>query len=431
MDVIVDEGTQRQKQTASGFPMMDTPSAPQFVFMTCRPGAESALKQEVARSESTWRPAFSRPGFVTFKYEGPKPLDDEQLAGRNWTFARTLGVSLGRVGGSELRSLAGEVWQTDGVAQLAADRSLADVHVWQRDSERSDDRPTSSGVNPLAKEIEAAIRAAAPENCGKLQARRASKRRPSPRNCCVLDVVVVEPNEWWIGYHRAATQPQRWPGGVVPVRLPDHAVSRAYAKIEEAIAWSGLPLAAGDECVEIGCAPGGASQALLDRGLFVTGIDPAEVDPAVVAHPRFRHLRMRSKEVRRSEFVGVRWLAADMSLTPGYTLDSVEAIVQHAGVSIRGLILTLKLTDWNAAARLSEFAARVHGWGYRDVRMRQLVTGGQEVCLVALRRKELRRLSRKSRTGRGGRRSASGEPVSATGRIRTDPPHPTLPGPNF
>ena len=98
--------------------------------------------------------------------------------------------------------------------------------------------------------------------------------------------------------------------------MPAHAVSRAYAKLEEAIQWSGLPLVAGDECVEIGCAPGGASQALLDRGLFVTGIDPAEVDPVVLEHARFRHLKKRGTDVRRREFEGVRWLVADMNIAP-------------------------------------------------------------------------------------------------------------------
>jgi 23S rRNA (cytidine2498-2'-O)-methyltransferase len=238
----------------------------------------------------------------------------------------------------------------------------------------------------------------------------------------VLDVVVVEPNEWWIGYHRVVTPPQRWPGGAIPVRTPQHAVSRAYTKMAEALAWSGLPIEKDDECVELGCAPGGASQALLDRGLYVTGIDPAEVDPILLEHPRFRHLRKRPKEVRRSEYLGVRWLAADMNLAPNYTLDAVEAIISHADVHVRGMILTLKLADWSHADRLAEYAARVYGWGYRDVRMRQLASGGQEVCLVALRRKELRRL---------GRQRKKGERASARGQARRDAPHPTLLGPHF
>jgi 23S rRNA (cytidine2498-2'-O)-methyltransferase len=220
------------------------------------------------------------------------------------------------------------------------------------------------------------------------------------------------------------TLPQRWPGGAIPVRLPEHAVSRAYAKIEEAVRWGALALAPGDECVEIGCAPGGATQALLDRGLFVTGIDPADVDPAVLAHPRFRHLKKRGKDVRRQEFIGVRWLAADMNIPPDATLDEVETIVTHAGVTIRGMVLTLKLSDWSLAERLPEFVQRVRSWGYRDVRVRQLVSGGQEVCLVALRRKALRRLAKSVRKPHSRKRNANS-------RTRTDAPCSAPPTPHF
>ena len=238
----------------------------------------------------------------------------------------------------------------------------------------------------------------------------------------MLDVVVVAPGEWWIGYHRASRRTERWPGGVIPVRMPAHAVSRAYAKLEEAIQWSDLPLAKEDECVEVGCAPGGASQALLDRGLFVTGIDPAEVDPVVIGHPRFRHLKKRGSDVRRQEFVGVRWLMADMNIAPDDTLSEVEAIVTSPQVSIRGMVLTLKFSDWSVANRLPEFVDRVRGWGYRDVRTRQLVTGGQEVCLVALRRKALRRLA-----GKHGRKRKP----RVSSETRVDQPHTTPSEPHF
>ncbi len=166
-------------------------------------------------------------------------------------------------------------------------------------------------------------------------------------------------------------------------------------------------------------APGGASQALLDRGLFVTGIDPADVDPEVTKHPRFRHLKKRGTDVRRHEFEGVRWLAADMNIAPQATLDEVEAIVTHPRVSVRGLVLTLKLSEWNLAEQLPNFVSRVRGWGFRDVRTRQLVTGGQEICLVALRRKALRRLGRKPKRARTVRRE------------RRDEGHTALPGPHF
>jgi 23S rRNA (cytidine2498-2'-O)-methyltransferase len=340
--------------------------------------------------------AFSRPGFITFKLPVEQAVDSRKLAERHWTFAHTHGISLGKLTGTQLGTLAEEVWKLPIVRSLATEDQWADVHVWEPGSLDNADGDVDSDA-PLCHEIEAVVRAAAPRAFSKLRREPKGRLRPTARNALVLDIVVMEPGQWWVGCHRAVSWPARWPGGVMPVRLPAHAVSRAYAKMEEAIQWSGLPLAAGDECVEIGCSPGGASQALLDRGLFVTGIDPAEVDPAVLEHARFRHLKKRGKDVRRHEFLGVRWLAADMNIAPEQALDDIEPIVTHPGVTLRGMIITLKLAEWSLADRLPEFVKRVRSWGFRDVRVRQLVTGGQEVCLAALRRKALRRIGKSAR----------------------------------
>ncbi len=370
--------------------------------MTCRAGAEAAVKAEVARAEPAWRFSYSRPGFLTFKHDGHRPLDERQLAERHWTFAHAHGISLGRVKGESLEHLAADVWKLEAVAKLMSQEEIADVHVWEPESTAPNDAVEDQLATPLCHEIDTALRAAAPATCTTLLREALAHSNSTPRNALVLDIIVLAPGEWWIGCHRAVRRHERWPGGAIPVRMPEHAVSRAYAKMEEALQWSALPLEVEDECVEVGCAPGGASQALLDRGMFVTGIDPADVDPAVLAHPRFRHLKKRGKDVKRKEFEGVRWLATDMNIAPESTLDEIEAIVSHPGLAIRGLVLTLKFPDWNAATRLPELAARVSGWGFRDVRTRQLVTGGKEICLVALRRKALRRLGRKVR-----RRSAT------------------------
>jgi 23S rRNA (cytidine2498-2'-O)-methyltransferase len=394
--------------------------ATQFVFMTCRAGAEGAVKEEVARLEPAWRFSFSRPGFLTFKHTGDQPLDERRLAERHWTFAHAHGISLGRLAGENLELLATSVWRHEAVAALLEKGGFSDIHVWQL-APPVDDPITAPLTTPLCEAIEAALRTTAPTTW-KRRPSSSRGRRPTRRNGLVLDVIVLSPGEWWVGYHRAVRRQERWPGGAIPISLPAHAVSRAYAKMGEALEWSDLPLAVDDECVEIGCAPGGASQALLDRGLFVTGIDPAEVDPAVLAHPRFRHLKKRGKDVRRKEFEGVRWLVADMNIAPEGALDEIEAIVRHPGLAIRGMVLTLKFDDWKRAANLTGFIARVHGWGYRDVRVRQLTTGGQEVCLVALKRKALRRVG-----ARPGRKWKSRGKVVR----RKDPSHTALPGPHF
>ena len=203
----------------------------------------------------------------------------------------------------------------------------------------------------------------------------------------MLDCVIVEPDLWWAGWHSAQRPHSCWPGGIPPITLPDDAVSRAWLKMEEALLWSQLPVAAGQRVAEIGCSPGGAAQALLSRGLLVTGIDPALVDPRVAALPNFTQVRKRGHEVRRREFRKTRWLVVDMNVAPRYTLDTVEAIVTHPEVNVRGMLLTLKLLEWSVADEMPLHLARIRSWGYSDVRARQLAHNRQEICVSAVRKK--------------------------------------------
>jgi len=165
----------------------------------------------------------------------------------------------------------------------------------------------------------------------------------------------------------------------------------------EALSWSALPIARDEHCLELGCAPGGTSQALLEHGLQVLGVDPAEVAAEVAAHPRFTHLRRRSADIPRRQLRGIQWLVADINATPCYTLDAAEEIVEHPHSTIRGMVLMLKLTDWNLADDLPQYVERIRSWGYRDVRTRQLAHNRQELCLVALRSRSQRRMRRSSR----------------------------------
>ncbi len=71
------------------------------------------------------------------------------------------------------------------------------------------------------------------------------------------------------------------------------------------------------------------------------------------------------------------------TVAPEYTLDAVEAIVTHPEVRIAGLLLTLKLLEWDLAAELPVYLERIRSWGYPHVAARQLHHGRQEVCVVA------------------------------------------------
>jgi 23S rRNA (cytidine2498-2'-O)-methyltransferase len=350
---------------------------PQFVFVACQVGAVAAVKWEVARLWPQWRPAFSRPGFVTFKLPpGSVLAEDFDLRS---VFARAYGFSLGTVRGESLEELAQQAWR------LVAGLPVRRIHAFSRDTAEPGWRDFEPGLNADALAAHAALIQSCPQPT-LLAPVAADPKRPARRGELVLDCVLVEPGLWCVGFHRADSISSRWPGGMMPLELPPDAVSRAWLKTEEALRWSELPIPPGARVAEIGSAPGGSSQALLARGFLVTGIDPAEMHPAVLAHPNFHHLRKRSTQVRRREFRKIRWLVVDMNVTPNYTLTAVEAIVTHPQVNIRGMLLTLKLTNWRLAERVPEYLERVRSWGYNIVRARQLQHNRREICVAALQK---------------------------------------------
>ncbi|MDG2206821.1 MAG: SAM-dependent methyltransferase [Pirellulales bacterium] len=360
----------------------------QFIFVTCQIGSEQIIKKNLV--EKGLRFAFSRPGFLTFKIPHSQPLFDSLEL--NDPFVRSAGRCLGKVQGESDEQRALALW--DQVADIPFDR----LHVWPRDRFAAGQHHFNPGLNDGSRATEASLRQTAPATRSNLFENRCDKNL-ARRNERVLDCIVVEADEWWVGAHFVDRWVQRWPGGFWEPEGEVEMISRAYLKMSEALAWLAWPIKAGQRCVELGCAPGGASQALLDCGMRVAGIDPAQVDPRVEDHPEFQHIRKRSGDVRVRNFQEFQWLTADINLAPEKMLDEVERIVAHQANRVRGVILTAKLQDWNLADRIPKYLERIGSWGYPRLRARQLSHNRQEVCLAGLRpqRKHRRLAMRRSR----------------------------------
>jgi len=362
------------------------PKPPSFVFMTCQIGAEQALKREVERAWPCLRFAFSRAGFLTFKISSdanlPRDFDS------NLVFARAAGYCLGKAAGTTPHEQAASIWK------LLGDRKVTRLHVWPRDRYPAGFRDYEPGMTPQTAEIERVVREHSVmravsllplDHANAVFPKAPMSRRLRTQGEWVADVVVLGDDEWWIGYHEVHSLTSSWPGGFFPAELPSQAVSRAWLKMNEALAWSEFRPKKGERCIEIGSAPGGASQFLLAQGLEVTGIDPANMDSVVLADPHFRHIRKRSKDVPRREFVGTNWLTCDVNLPPNYTLDAVKAVVGYPGVKLKGMLLTMKLVEWSLAHEVPKYIERIRASGFRAVRARQLHHNRQEVCIAASR----------------------------------------------
>lgn len=350
---------------------------PGFILVTCQIGAETAVKHEMARRWPDFHFAYSRPGFLTFKLPPEHKLRPDVDLGS--VFARASAFSVGKVKGSDPEQMARDVWQ---VYQGRAPRRL---HVWQRDTVKPGEEGFVGPVSATTAEIADRLRQCCPHP-ESLADDAVDPRRPASSGDQVLDCVVVQPDEWWVGQHQAKSGQSLWPGGAMWLEPPADMVSRAWLKMEEGLRWSRLPIPAGARCAELGSSPGGASQALLNRGMIVTGVDPAEMHPSVLSHPNFTHVRRRSNQVRRREFRKIRWLMADMNVAPNYTLDAVESLVTHPEIRVRGMLLTLKLITWDLADEVPDYLQRIRGWGYNLVRARQMLHNRQEICVAALQK---------------------------------------------
>ncbi len=340
-----------------------------FVFAVCQQGAEKPLKDRFTGPGAPLRLAFSRPGLATFKTSG----EHNPLLSHSW-LARVTGEGLGNVRGKIAEELVAET-----IALGNGD--FPSIHIFERDHAL----PGSRGFEPGPSELTEAVAKIFTDVF-----RSAGKRVPLINSACsrgtkVLDVILVEPDQWLIGTHTATEIQHCWPGGVYPVVAPDQMVSRAYLKIAEAVAWSQLPMQPGDRVVEIGSAPGGSCQRLLDVGLEVTGVDPAEMDELLLNHPRFEHWRSKAAGMKRKMYSKFKWLTADANVAPNYTLEVVEDIVNYPTSRFQGLLLTFKLSSYELIVQVDAAAAQIRDWGFSKVKVRQLASNRRECCIAAQR----------------------------------------------
>lgn len=340
-------------------------SDPRFVFEIVRVGAEPLAKAEIARAFPHLRLAFSRPGLLTFKDPGGS-LDES--FGEGLVFPRVSGRSLGSADDAA------------GIAALVPEGTRA-LHVFPR-------TPVSEPAAAAALEAErarldAAVRAAASERLG--------PPAPLATGDLVCDVAFAPGERHFVGAHRHA--PGRWatPGGLAVTPERPAAPSRAYRKLDEALAWSGLSMHPGEVALELGSAPGGMTLALLERGVRVVAVDSAAMSPEVLAHvgpggARVEHLVVAAGGVRPEQLPPfLDWIVCDLNLAPPVALRYVARVVR-ARPPRRGVLVTLKLNDAAMVAQIPEHLERVRGMGLSDVRATQLPANRSEVTVLALAR---------------------------------------------
>lgn len=358
---------------------VSAPSAGEFLFCACQVGAESALKSDAVAREPSLRPAYSRPGLVTFKRGSPRLASDDPEAAPS-PLARAWGRGIGRASDA-----AAAVAMIAGATPSAPPLRL---HVFERDRWRPGEAPADALIGGAAALVRAELLALWPEGRPLLLGEAAE---PGDH---VIDVIVAEGEPLYLGHHRHHPARLAWPGGQAPLLIsqpiPPQAPSRAYRKLEEAIAWSRAPVRAGDVALELGSAPGGASYALLRRGLTVHGVDTGVMDPVVLTtrHPsgaRFIYHNAPMSQVQRRDLpTALHWVLCDVNRAPQVALRTVARLAAAPRPALMGVLCTLKLDDWRALRHLDGWLRMIEAMGMVEVRATQLPSNRMELFAYGL-----------------------------------------------
>lgn len=340
---------------------------PRFYFATCQFGAEKAVKTEVVGRHPSLRFAFSRPGFITFKEsEERRPL----LPHFDGIFVRLWGSSVAQAKHEAARAIL------DAVPRGSL------IHAFERDTFVPGDDPPgfewNERIRPFIDALPADIRG-----------RHRWDEEPRPGET-VHDLIWLDQDHYFLGRHehRAGIEPV--PGNIPRIPMPPSAPSRSYLKIEEAILRYRPPMKPGLRVLEVGCAPGGATTAMLARGFIVRGVDPQRMDERLYREQNFTSVQRPARQLTRDDVTSFNpdWIVMDMNIAPLEALDELGHVIRllkashRASLAIKKGFLTLKLNDWSFARMIPLYLKRISEMGFMDLKATQLCANRQEFLVA-------------------------------------------------
>jgi len=324
-----------------------------YLFALTNPGSEAALKSEVKMADLEWRSGYQRRGFVTFKAPEDGDFNPDALT-VPLACARRICLSLGK-------------HETEEAARAAISAKLGEDAVIQQ--ARFAERRMSGVPGDVAERI----------------------------GQWIGTVVELSPGEFWAGVHRHERFLSPHPGGDPGLEMPERSPSRAWLKLEEAVRFFGIEFGRRDIVIEVGASPGGVVLALLDRGASVIGVDPAKManvvlERAIVSReeapadrPWFWHCRKPAALVGKRDLgQGVTWFMSDMNQSPEVVLTECARVMKMAP-TLRGALLTLKLTDLSEVSRKGEWFKALSAMGFKTIRLQQFSAHHREFALLGMR----------------------------------------------
>lgn len=182
----------------------------------------------------------------------------------------------------------------------------------------------------------------------------------------------------YVGFGTPEELKSDWPGGAIRFQREEGQVSRAKFKLLEAEKVFGLDFSMFQNAIDVGAAPGGWSSLLLERGLKVTAIDPANLNEQVANHPHLTHLQMNASAVKLPK-QSFDLIVCDMSWNP-IQMSKLVLSLKSALKPYSYGIITVKLMNKKAMQSIREVKERLSS-GFTILQAKQLFHNREEITL--------------------------------------------------
>ncbi|HZH02183.1 MAG TPA: 23S rRNA (cytidine(2498)-2'-O)-methyltransferase RlmM, partial [Myxococcaceae bacterium] len=240
--------------------------------------------------------------------------------------------------------------------------------------------PDAAAYQGLTADVEAwgaQVTAALPAAERLTQAREARERGATLGQLCLLSPTLAV-----VGTVSAREAVSLAPGGRQRMRRGPDAPSRAAMKLDEALETLGVGPDKGDLCVDLGAAPGGWTQRLLERGAKVVAVDPGPLRRDLAAHPKVQHFK--ESAFHYTPEAPADWLFCDMAWRP---LEVAQLLAKWARSGwADALCANFKLPMKDKNPLLFRVRATLADAGWRRLAIRQLYHDRDEVTVTAWRR---------------------------------------------
>jgi len=211
----------------------------------------------------------------------------------------------------------------------------------------------------------------------------------------VIISILCTMQKGYLGISYAEENLSSWPGGARHFAHTPEEISRAEFKLLEALEVFGLTLPSRGRALDLGAAPGGWTRLLLDSGLHVVAVDPANLDARLKKRPHLDHYHGYAEnylEESLKKHYKFDVIVNDMRMDAreaARLLASASSCLRPDGLVISVFKLPHATDEINPLATLSR-ALNIVSSRYDTIQARQLFHNRQEVTVVAAHPRPMR-----------------------------------------